>query len=352
MHVAVDDEGAPRHVLGPQARQGDGDVAEQAVAAREVIARVVGSAAEVHADAVGQRAPALRRRCRPWCAARARRAPATTAARARAARVSRACPCAGAPPARDAARPRSTSRARARHSWISSGRAMPSASSRARRSAYLPSGNRCAAGSGNVNRSWLQRSMCDERPGVRRHSARAIAACVTGQRSGCPQTSGSHMRQITRLATEPVVSAQSMRSSIGSSARRSAGSSTPERRGDRLAARCQGLVGGPAAVGGQVQRDRAAVAVAAPSLDEAARLEAVGQAHDARVGEGQRLAQQLQRLALGVVAQRDQRGRIAAGESGAVADGRVGAVGERQRQGALEVGRRSSRLREQAGRRS
>jgi hypothetical protein len=45
------------------------------------------------------------------------------------------------------------------HSWISSGLAMPSASRRARRRGYFESGNLWVAGSGKVNRSWLQRSM-------------------------------------------------------------------------------------------------------------------------------------------------------------------------------------------------
>ena len=55
--VAVDDQHAPHQPLGAQPRHRHRDVVEQAVAAGEVAARVVGAAAEVHPDAVLQRPP-------------------------------------------------------------------------------------------------------------------------------------------------------------------------------------------------------------------------------------------------------------------------------------------------------
>ena len=70
-----------------------------------------------------------------------------------------------------------------------------------------------------------------------------------------------------------------------------------------------------------------------------ARLEAVGQAHDARVRERERAAQQVQRLTLGVVAERDERRGIAVAHAGRAVDRRGRAVGERQREGAEEVRR-------------
>ena len=139
-----------------------------------------------------------------------------------------------------------------------------------------------------------------------------MAACVTGQRSGCPQTSASHIRQMTRLAVESVVWAPSMRSSMGARARRWAGVERRERGVDGLGAGGERGVGGTAARRRQAQGDGAPVALAAVALDQPARLQAVGQAHDAGVRERERAAQQVQRLALGVVAQGHERGGVAA----------------------------------------
>ena len=79
--------------------------------------------------------------------------------------------------------------------------------------------------------------------------------------------------------------------------------------------------------------------VAAVALDEPARLQAVGQAHDAGVRERERAAQQVERLALGVVAQGHERGGVAARRRRrrrcTAAPARSD---ERQREGAEEVG--------------
>ena len=167
----------------------------------------------------------------------------------------------------------------------------------------------------------------------------ALAACVTGQRPGWPHTSGSHIRQMTRLAVASVVSAPSMRSSIGAEGAALAGIEGLQGRGDGVGARAERGVGGAAAGGREPQGDSAPVAGAAVALDQSARLQAVGEAHDGGVRERERPAQQVQRLALCVVAQGDQRGGIAARHAGAGVHGGAGAVGQGQRQRAEEVGR-------------
>ena len=164
-----------------------------------------------------------------------------------------------------------------------------------------------------------------------------MAAWVTGQRAGWPHTSGSHMRQMTRLAVESVVSAPSMRSSMGVSARRSAASRASSAASMASARAASAASAARAARRREAQGDGAPVAVAAVSLDQPARLQAVGQTHDAGVREGERAAQQVQRLALGVVAQGHERGGVAARDAGVGLHGRGRAVGQRQREGSQEI---------------
>ena len=75
----------------------------------------------------------------------------------------------------------------------------------------------------------------------------AIAACVTGQRSGWPQTSGSHIRQMTRLAVESVVWAPEHALEHGGQGAALAGVERLERGVDGVGARGQRGVGGAAA---------------------------------------------------------------------------------------------------------
>ena len=138
---------------------------------------------------------------------------------------------------------------------------------------------------------------------------------------------------------ESVVSAPSMRSSMGARALRWPGSSVSSGGVDGVGARGQGGVGRAAARRREAQGDGAPVAVAAVALDQPARLQAVGEAHHAGVREGERAAQQVQRLALGVVAQGHERGGVAARRAPASAcTAAARAVGQRQREGAEEVG--------------
>ena len=76
VHVAVDDDRAVDEPLAPQLGERDGDVVEQAVAPGEVVAGVVGAAAEVHRHAVVERVARGGHACPPT-----ERRPRSTSAR-------------------------------------------------------------------------------------------------------------------------------------------------------------------------------------------------------------------------------------------------------------------------------
>ena len=162
--------------LGAQHAQRDRDVVEQAVAAREVAARVVRAAAEVHPEPVRDREarrrdaaadrppPALDQLRRPRQPEPARSRSVSVAdadARHQRAVVHRL-------------QPRPRHRLGLEHLR---GRDDPSATTRSRSSAYLSIGNRWRSGSGKRHRSWVQSRIGRVRPPPR-HAAAASLACA------------------------------------------------------------------------------------------------------------------------------------------------------------------------------
>ena len=157
--VAVDHQRPLGEVLGAQLAERRDDVVEQAVAAREGAAGVVGAAAEVHGDAALQRVPRRRQRA-------GHRAPPALDQLGRPGQPEPALlahaqlAVADAPQQLgvvDALAAPATAPGRSRGSRPA--RAMPSATTRARSSGYLSIGKRCRAGSGKRQRSCVQSSM-------------------------------------------------------------------------------------------------------------------------------------------------------------------------------------------------
>ena len=105
------------------------------------------------------------------------------------------------------------------------------------------------------------------------------------------------------------------------------------------AARGQGDAGGPAAGVGQAHGPGAAVVRRRLARDQAARGEAVDEADRARLRQPEPVAQRLERGAVGVVAQRDERHRVAPRHGGVAAQGGVGALRHRVRERAQQVRR-------------